>query len=1197
LGVSIRTIRHWEGGTAFPTSANLKQMIAIYLLHGGFSDGHEREEAQALWAQADESAVRLKASFDDAWFEGLLTHHRLGPAGKASSLQTSQLMSAPPLLRRADWGGAPDAATLYGREQELATLQRWVLGDRCRVVALLGMGGIGKTLLAVRFAQGVAGQFTRVLWRSLRHAPPLGELLADCLRSLEEQPSPTLPDTIDLRVTLLVELLRQQRCLLILDNIETLVEAGSLAGNYRKGYEGYGMLFQRVAETTHQSCLLLTSREMLSELEPLAGASAVVRGLKVSGLSSAATKELLQDKSLFGTPEIWDKFSLLYSGCPLALKIAAATVQDLFGGDLAAYLRESSVTLFTLRQLLDQQFERLSPLEQRVLTWLAIARDGVSLEQLSAELVAVLPRQDLLAALKALRRRSLIERNERDTIFTLLPVVMEYVSDRLVAKLADEIIQSEFALLSIYALMQSQSYDYIRESQSRMLVQPVLNRLLAYFSIETALEEHLRMMVQRLRALPVGAQGYAGGNLVNLIVHLRGDLRGWNLSQLVLRQAFLAEAEAQEANFAGADIRYTRFMEPFETISALTLSPDGQYLAIGSYSGQIRIWHVAEGKPLWSAKGDTRRIWSLAFSPNAALVASGGYQGQVRVWDADSGRLLKELTGHTGWVRAVVFSPDARTLVTTGDDATVRLWDVQQGTCHLIMYGHQGLVWCATFDPEGTSLFTGGVDGTIRTWDVASGACVRILQKHSDGVFSVAAHPDGTLLASGGEDGRIFLWDMQTGQWLRSLDRLGTGTATIAFNPEGTILASGSNEGAIQLWEIMDSQHIQSAKLLHGHRNRVNWISFAADGLLATASFARRARIWDAQSGKLLRSFQGYSRLMSALAFSPDGRLLAQGDGRGIIRIWDLQNGNCSYTVRGHSGPIWHMAFSPDGRTFASSSEDRDVKLWSAEGAQCLKTFTGHTASVWALAFSPDGTILASTGTDREIKLWETSCDRGTSVLKNLQGSTSWNWSIAFAPDGRTLVSGGTNGEVSLWSVANGLCLNTFQHTDSVVGAVSFSPDGQTLFSSSNHELLKQWDIASGRSLLTIPQEAFGNRMKAIAFDEDAILIATAHASQPMQLWRINPDSDAHQVFTLTELGGEIWSVALNPAQRTVAASDDEGMIILWDTVTGAVKLRLAPDRPYERMNIQDTKGLNEAQRTALKALGAVEVAVEAQIG
>ena len=409
LNVSLRTIQHWEGGTAYPSITNLKDLIALYLRTGSFTADHERDEAKSFWEQAAESAARRKALFDEGWFE-----HLLQQQAQKFPVPSEPVAS----LAKVDWGDAIDVSTFYGRESELAALEQWVLEERCRLVLLLGRGGIGKTTLAVRFAQQMFLHVDFVLWRSLHNAPPLGGLLTDCIQALSLPHATPASEDEGKNIALLVEILRKRHCLLIFDNVESLLQTGTLEGEYRRGYENYGIFFQRVAQTSHQSCLFLTSREMLAELEPLEGSHASVRGFKLAGLGQSESQELLKDKDLFGTPQDWEQLIGSYSGNPLALKIVAATVRDLFGGSIAAFVKEGPVPLHTLQQLVQQQFIRLTSLEQNVMYWLAIERELVSLETLRSDLPATLPKSELLGAIKSLRRRSLIERGERIATFT-----------------------------------------------------------------------------------------------------------------------------------------------------------------------------------------------------------------------------------------------------------------------------------------------------------------------------------------------------------------------------------------------------------------------------------------------------------------------------------------------------------------------------------------------------------------------------------------------------------------------------------------------------------------------------------------------------------------------------------------------------------------------------------------------------------
>src|SRR5215467_5509407 len=453
LGVSRRAVAAWEGGGDYPKAEHLQHFIALCVQQHVFPAGREEAEIRALWKTAHQRVL-----LDERWLAAVLSRPSALPAPVAEADAAAE-MTGPPApfphsppaetrvvhagaepaaTRRVDWVGALDVSYFTGREVEVAELSQWILEEHCRLVALLGMGGIGKSTLASLLGQRLARQFEAVLWRSVRDAPPCEELVADCLTFFSETPPASFPSSLEQRINQLVSRLQANRCLLVLDNLETLLQSGDREGNYLPGYEGYGRLIARLAESAHQSCVLLTSREKPKEIEPLEGVRAPVRSLRLAGVDDQAAHALLADKELHGTSLAWQRLVASYAGNPLALKIVAQAISDLFHGDLDRFLQEGELVFNGIRPVLRQQVGRLTQLEHLLLTWLAVLREWTQLDTLLQVLQPRVLRAQLLEALEALSRRSLLERGQQAS-FGLQSVVMEYLTDELGERFSKEI--------------------------------------------------------------------------------------------------------------------------------------------------------------------------------------------------------------------------------------------------------------------------------------------------------------------------------------------------------------------------------------------------------------------------------------------------------------------------------------------------------------------------------------------------------------------------------------------------------------------------------------------------------------------------------------------------------------------------------------------------------------------------------------
>ncbi|MEZ4664243.1 MAG: BTAD domain-containing putative transcriptional regulator [Caldilineaceae bacterium] len=1161
-----------------------------------------------------------------------------------------------------DWGEAPRPAAFYGRGAEWAQLQKWLLTDQCTLITILGMGGSGKTALAARLTRLVvdpaANQevddgvtpvpqhssaqtqraprpFSHVIWRSLVNSPPLSALLPGWLEFLSGYQQTRQPDTFAAQLNLLLSHLRQQRCLLVLDNLESILQAGNEAGMFSPGYAEYGVLIERMGGVEHQSCLLLTSREQPVQAARLERDYPQVQSLMLAGLPAEPSIQIVQAAGLSGRSEEMSALVSRYSGNPLALKLIAETIQDFYAGDIKAFLTAEPLVFDDIRYVLDQQFERLSRLERDILFWLAIVREPISADHLQSQLINPPTKRLFLEALRSLQRRSLLETVENRPLadgkrpsihFSLQNVITEYLTDTLVERLCQEVERAELDLFHHYGLLNAQAKEYIRDTQTRLLLQPLLASLINRHG-KPAVAAQLDQIFQKLRSTSPSPRGYAVANLLHLWVDMDVEMAGYDFSHLEIRQANLRGVRLPRVNLTRANLTGAIFDEIFSAVLSLAYSPDGQLLAAATTDGVVRVWQVAGRQLIGVCPGNGRWVWSVCFSPDGQLLATGCADRAVRIWQIGLLRsglhaiaewsVHRTLIGHTDAVFAVCFSPDSQQLASASADGAIHIWQTQTGQRQQSLLGHCGGVNSIAYSPNGATLASASRDQTARLWRVASGQCVHSLHGHQAEVKALAFSPDGVFVATVSYDGTIRIWYSQTGQLYRTIQCETSELECIAFHPDGQSIAVNERDYSIRLWEVANGRIRRSFR---GHTNTIHALSFSPDGQrLASGGWDKNIRFWDVEQGHALYMLQGYNNDIKSIAIgnyacapgassantarengsSSGHQYLANGNSDHVIYLWDLERGAHVQTLRGHTGPVNATAFHPNGMLLASGSADRTVRLWQIDAQQSVlrQTLHGHAAEITSVAFSPQGLCFASAGVDQTIRLWETQTGRSQWILR---GHTSQVNTLAFgaaasAPP-QLLVSGDDDSNLYIWEIMQPPSstdpIGERAQPDHVLTAappngihvVAFSPNGRLLAAGGAEPVIQLWQMPARRPSYTL--KAHTSSIYGLAFSMDGTTLASGSGDQSIRLW--DPETGALKQ-TLSSHTGIVQSVIFHPNGQWLISSSSDETIKIWSLATGDVIRTLRPASLYDGMNITGATGITAAQRATLKALGAVE--------
>jgi WD40 repeat protein len=374
-------------------------------------------------------------------------------------------------------------------------------------------------------------------------------------------------------------------------------------------------------------------------------------------------------------------------------------------------------------------------------------------------------------------------------------------------------------------------------------------------------------------------------------------------------------------------------------VSGVDVSPDGTRIASVGRDKTVRVWDLASGRRLASLEGHEGRIYGVAWLADGRRVVSGGET--VRIWDPASALAATTFSGHEQPVTSVTFSPDGERLASASFDGTVRLWDARSGSAVATLSGHEGWVMSVAFSPDGKELISRGE--RVRVWDPPSGRLVDVRDGGGESVYRVYG-PTGIEATAGAMDGVIRVKEIASGGEIVRVDA-GEPALFPALSPSGSHLAAVTTAGAIHVWDALTGEAGPTLEGPAVAQGRPGCLILSPDGELVVSGCGDSTiRLWDRRSGRLLRTLTGHDGFGTSVALSPDGRRLVSGGSSATdatVRIWHRETGDLLLTIRefqddpGPGAQQWgkivsSVAWSPDGTAIAAGSWDGTVRMWRA---------------------------------------------------------------------------------------------------------------------------------------------------------------------------------------------------------------------------------------------------------------------------
>jgi len=502
-------------------------------------------------------------------------------------------------------------------------------------------------------------------------------------------------------------------------------------------------------------------------------------------------------------------------------------------------------------------------------------------------------------------------------------------------------------------------------------------------------------------------------------------------------------------------------------VSGVAVTPDGTRAVSASRDKTLKVWNLDTGRAMRTLEGHSAAVFCVALTRDGHRAVSASADATLKVWDLDSGSMLRTLEGHSDYVFGVAVMPDGTRVVSASWDKTLKIWDLNTGCTLRTLAGHSDYVYCVTVMPDGRRALSTSRDNTLRLWDLDTGRVLRTLKGHSASVYGVAVTPDGRRAVSTSRDNTLKLWDLDGGRVLSTLEGHSDSVSGVALTADGNLAISASDDKTLKVWDLDTDRGLRTPR---GHSDSVSGVAVTPDGKRAvSASADKTLKLWDLETGRALRTLEGHAASVTGVAVTPGGNRAVSAFWDNTLNVWEIESGRTLLTLKGHSDSVCGVAVTDDGERAVSASRDKTLKVWNLENGRTLHTLEGHSAFVFGVAVTPDGKRAVSASADKTLKVWDLDSGR---TLRTLKGHSAVILGVAVTPDGHQAVSASADKTLKVWDLDSGCTVRTLEGHSDYVSGVAVTPDGTRAVSVSRDKTLNVWDLGTGILLATFHCDA-----------------------------------------------------------------------------------------------------------------------------